>query len=98
MWHGLDRGCSVPVVTIITGLSYGNRSRLNKWHFLDLVCSVKVVTLATGISYSNNSLKKGCYLDLVCAFKSELAKKQGLFEGAPHKWIVYLASSCLMWI
>ena len=24
--------------------------------------------------------------------------KQGLFEGAPCKWIVYLASSCLMWI
>ena len=31
-----------------TGLSYKNRSLLNKWYFLDQVCSVHAVTIKMG--------------------------------------------------
>ena len=60
--------CSVHVVTIISSLSYSNRSLLKKWHFLDLVCSLLVVTITSGLSYSDRSLlKKWHFPDLICA-------------------------------
>jgi hypothetical protein len=60
--------CSVHEVTIITYLSYSNRSLLKKWHFLDLVCSLLVLTIISGLSYSDRSLlKKWHFPDLICA-------------------------------
>ena len=60
--------CSVCVVTIMTGLSYSNRSRLKKLHFLGLICSVHVLTIINGLINSDiMCLKKLHFLNLICS-------------------------------
>ena len=57
-WHNRGLSCTIYVVIITIGLSYGNISLFKKWHLLDLVCSAHVVTIATLFSYSNRCPKK----------------------------------------